>query len=124
MAFPGSIFGAVLCGLAWKKTENLPLTLAGEVFGTSVLGGLCAYPVAVLLMGQAAGEVAFYAYIIPFLISTGAGSILSGILIYALKKKWSFAYDTKQVGAVVQVILSFTRSVLFGADFSEREEGE
>lgn len=86
MAFPGSIFGAALCGLAWKKTENLPLTLAGEVFGTSVLGGLCAYPVAVLLMGQAAGEVAFYAYIIPFLISTGAGSILSGILIYALKK--------------------------------------
>lgn len=84
MAFPGSMLGALLCGLVYRKTGNLMLTLAAEVFGTAVLGGLCAYPVAVLLMGQPAGEVAFYAYIIPFLISTAVGSVLSGVLLFSL----------------------------------------
>ncbi len=58
----------------------------GEVGGTSLLGGLCAYPVAVLLMGKSASEVAFYAYIIPFFISTAVGSIISGIIVLTLKK--------------------------------------
>ena len=82
MAFPGSMFGALLCGMAFHFAKNLPLTLVAEVFGTSILGGLCAYPVATLLMGQ---SVAVYAYIVPFLISTLGGSILAGILVYALK---------------------------------------
>ena len=86
MAFPGSMLGALLCGLIYYKTKNLPATLIGEVFGTGVLGGLCAYPVAILLMGKSASDIAFYAYIVPFLISTVAGSILAGVLIYALKK--------------------------------------
>ena len=84
MAFPGSMFGALLCGLAYWRIKNIPLTLAAEVFGTAVLGGLCAYPVAILLMGQDAGAIAFYAYIIPFLISTAGGAVLSGILLGAL----------------------------------------
>lgn len=86
MAFPGSMVGALLCGVVYWKTKNIPATLAGEVFGTAVLGGLCAYPVAILLMGQSASHVAYYAYIIPFLISTGAGAIISGAVIYSLKK--------------------------------------
>jgi energy coupling factor transporter S component ThiW len=86
MAFPGSMLGAALCGLVYEKTKNLPLTLVGEVFGTGVLGGLCAYPVAVLLMGKNAGDIAFYAYVVPFLISTAAGSILAGMLVYSLKR--------------------------------------
>lgn len=86
MAFPGSMIGALLCGLVWKKTHNLPLTLLAEVFGTGILGGLCAYPLAILFLGISAGEVAFYAYIIPFLISTVAGSILSGILLQAMSR--------------------------------------
>ena len=86
MAFPGSMLGALVCGLIYRKTQNIPATLCGEVFGTAVLGGLCAYPVAVLLMGQSASDLAFYAYIIPFLISTAAGAILSGVLLFSLKK--------------------------------------
>lgn len=86
MAFPGSMFGALLCGFAYYKTKQLSLTLVSEVFGTAIIGGLCAYPIAVLLMGIGAADIAFYAYIIPFLISTSGGSILSGILIYTLQK--------------------------------------
>ena len=86
VAFPGSMFGALLCGLAYRKSRNIPFTLAAEVFGTAVLGGLCAYPVAILLMGKQAGEIAFYAYIIPFFISTAAGAVLSGILLGTMKR--------------------------------------
>ena len=86
MAFPGSMLGALLCGLVYRKTGNLMLTLVAEVFGTAVLGGLGAFPVAVLLMGQPAGAVAFYAYIIPFLISTAVGSVLSGVLLFSLER--------------------------------------
>ena len=86
MAFPGSMFGALICGLVYQKTQNIPATLIGEVFGTSVLGGLTAYPVAVFLMGKSAAGLAFYAYVIPFLISTAGGAVISGVLIYSLKK--------------------------------------
>ncbi|MDE7234394.1 MAG: energy coupling factor transporter S component ThiW, partial [Ruminiclostridium sp.] len=79
-------FGALLCGIVYRKTKNLPLTLVGEVFGTAILGGLCAYPMAILFLGQSAGELAFYAYIVPFLISTAAGAILSGLIILPLQK--------------------------------------
>mgnify|MGYP002453226524 FL=1 len=86
MAFPGSMFGALLCGVVYHKTQKLLPTLVGEVFGTSILGGLCAYPVAILLMGKSAGDIAFYAYIVPFLISTAVGSIIAGVLVYSLQR--------------------------------------
>jgi energy coupling factor transporter S component ThiW len=90
MAFPGSMCGALLCGLVYRRTKYLPATLAGEVFGTGVIGGLLAYPVATLFMDVDAASVAFYIYIIPFLISTVAGSILAGILVFALQKTGAF----------------------------------
>ena len=85
MAFPGSMLGALLCGLAFHKSRSIPLTLIAEVFGTGILGGLCAYPIAILFMGLQAGEIAFYAYIIPFLISTVGGAVISAVLLGALK---------------------------------------
>lgn len=86
MAFPGSMFGALLCGVVYWKLKSLLPTLLAEVFGTAVLGGLCAYPVAVFLMGKSAGDIAFYAYVFPFLVSTAGGAIISGVLIYSLQR--------------------------------------
>ncbi len=86
LAFPGSMCGALLCGVVYWKTRKLLPTLIAEVFGTAVLGGLCAYPLAILFMGKTAGELAFYAYIIPFLVSTAGGAILSGVILCALGK--------------------------------------
>ena len=86
MAFPGSMFGALLCGLAYHKTRQLLPTLVAEVFGTSILGGLCAYPVAILLMGKSAGDIAFYAYIVPFLVSTAGGAVIAGVLLFSLQR--------------------------------------
>ncbi|MCI6786522.1 MAG: energy coupling factor transporter S component ThiW [Oscillospiraceae bacterium] len=86
MAFPGSMCGALLCGILYHKTKNLLATLAGEVFGTGIIGGLLAWPVAVFLMGKAAGDIAFYSYIVPFLVSTVGGSIIAGVVLIALEK--------------------------------------
>ena len=86
MAFPGIMFGALLCGLAYHKTRQLLPTLVAEVFGTSILGGLCAYPVAILLMGKSAGDIAFYAYIVPFLVSTAGGAVIAGVLLFSLQR--------------------------------------
>ena len=86
MAFPGSMCGALLCGIVYHKTNNLLATLAGEVFGTGIIGGLLAWPVAVFLMGKAAGDIAFYAYVVPFLVSTVGGSIIAGVVLIALEK--------------------------------------
>lgn len=84
MAFPGSMCGALLCGLVFWGTKNLPMTLAAEVLGTGVIGGLAAYPVAKQLMGLT--PETYTVYIVPFLISTVAGSILAGILVFALRR--------------------------------------
>ncbi|MPN47502.1 hypothetical protein SDC9_195104 [bioreactor metagenome] len=92
MAFPGSMCGALLCGIAYMKTKNLIATLIGEVIGTGIIGGLLAYPVAILFMNVGAAKIAFYVYVIPFLISTAAGSILAGSLIFLLQKSGAFRF--------------------------------
>ena len=86
LAFPGSMCGALLCGVAYWKSRNLPVTLVAEVFGTGIIGGLLSYPIAIAFMGKAAGDIAFYAYVVPFLVSTVGGSILAGILVFSLRK--------------------------------------
>lgn len=98
LAFPGSIIGALLCGIAYKATKNIPLTLVAEVFGTGVLGGLCAYPVAVLLMGKDASQLAFYVYIIPFLVSTAGGAVIAAVIVYTLKKSGALKTVRESLG--------------------------
>lgn len=91
MAYPGSMIGAFCCGIFYKKTGKLWPALLGEVLGTGVLGGLCAYPVAVFLMGNRRGDLAFYSYILPFLISTGVGALIAGNVLYSLKRTKTLA---------------------------------
>ena len=91
LAFPGSMCGALLCGLGYKLTKKLPVPLLCEVFGTGILGGLLSYPIAVAFMGKTAGDIAFYAYVVPFLVSTIGGSLLAGALVLALQKNGALA---------------------------------
>ena len=84
MAFPGSMIGALCCGLIYKKCKILSLTCLAEALGTGILGGIAAYPVALFLMGAA--PAGLFIYVIPFLISTVAGSILAFLLISVFQK--------------------------------------
>ncbi len=83
LAFPGSMVGALCCGLLYRYTAKIPLAYIGEVVGTGILGGMLCFPVAVLLMGK---EAALFTYVVPFLISTVGGTIIAGILIGAMQK--------------------------------------
>ncbi|MDO4753406.1 MAG: energy coupling factor transporter S component ThiW [Bacillota bacterium] len=83
LAFPGSMAGALLAGLAYLYTKKLWAACVGETIGTGVIGALLAYPVAALLMGK---EVSLFTFFIPFLISTVGGSIIAFVMLSSIKK--------------------------------------
>ena len=89
-AFPGSMVGALLCGLIYQKTGKLLLTYIGEVVGTGLLGGMLCYPVAVLIMGNS--EAALFTYVMPFFMSTACGTVMAAILVAALEKSHAMNY--------------------------------
>ncbi len=78
MAFPGSMIGALLAGQIYRITKNNYATAIGEIFGTAILGGFLAVPIATFVMGNAVGA---FAYVVPFLISTTGGSIIAVIIL-------------------------------------------
>lgn len=84
LAFPGSMFGAFFAGILYKYGKKLPYAYIGEIFGTGILGALCAYPIAKIILGNSA--VALFTFVIPFLISTCAGTFIAVILTLTMEK--------------------------------------
>lgn len=78
LAFPGSMVGALLAGLAYKRWPNTGAAMAGEIFGTGILGGFIAWVIASLVLGS---NAAAWFFIPPFLVSTVGGSIIAGLLL-------------------------------------------
>ncbi len=76
LAFPGSMVGALCCGLVYQKTKKYIPTFIAEVFGTGVLGGMLAYPVAV----STAGGTLIAAALIAVLARTHALSHMRDLL--------------------------------------------
>ncbi len=83
LAFPGSMVGAFLAGYLYQHTGKLFAAYAGEVVGTGILGGILCYPVATMLMGR---EAAVFAYVVPFLLSTGCGTVMAAILFGVMER--------------------------------------
>ncbi|MCU6746372.1 MULTISPECIES: energy coupling factor transporter S component ThiW [Lachnospiraceae] len=83
LAFPGSMCGAFLCGMLYKYGKHLPYAYVGELFGTSVIGGILSYPVAAFLMGS---DSAVFGFVIPFFISSFGGTILAVVLVTVMKR--------------------------------------
>ena len=83
LAFPGSMVGALCCGMVFKYTQKYYLTYLAEIIGTGIVGGLIAFPVAAFVMGK---KWAVYAFLLPFLVSTIGGTIIAAILIGVLRK--------------------------------------
>ncbi len=82
LAFPGSMCGALLAGLLYERFKALPAACIGEVFGTAVIGGLLAYPIAAFVMGNTGA--ALFTFVVPFLISTAGGTLIAAIVLAAL----------------------------------------
>lgn len=54
LAYPGSMIGAALAGIFYKRTGSIWGAVAGEIIGTGLLGGLIAYPVAAFVLDSKA----------------------------------------------------------------------
>lgn len=83
LAFPGSMIGAALAGILFIIFKKDVAAFIGEVFGTSVLGGICAYFVAKLFLSS--DTAAFFSYVLPFFVSTIVGSIIAYLVIKQLR---------------------------------------
>lgn len=86
LAFPGSMIGAFLAGIVYRKSGRQFHALVGEVFGTGILGGIAAYPIAKYIIGK---EVAALFFVVPFLVSTLGGSIIGYMILRYLSKTTS-----------------------------------
>ena len=94
LAFPGSMCGVLLAGLLYMLTKKRFSAYLGELFGTAVIGGMLACPVAILVLER---EALVYTYIVPFLISTGVGTLVAAIIVETMAK-------TKVLGKLQQMI--------------------
>ncbi|WP_459480313.1 energy coupling factor transporter S component ThiW [Clostridium saccharoperbutylacetonicum] len=74
LAFPGSMVGALLAGILYKKFRKPSIAVVGEIIGTGILGAILAYPVAALILGK---QVAVFVYVIPFISSCSVGAIIA-----------------------------------------------
>lgn len=92
MAFPGSIFGALLAGFLFQKTHNKTLAALGEIVGTGFIGALAAFPIAKFILGI---EVAAFFYVVPFLSSTVAGSLIGWVILELLERNKVLGEITK-----------------------------
>lgn len=87
-AYPGSMIGAFLAAILYKKTKKLEFAALGEVFGTGVLGAMATYPIAILFMGQ---EAALFGLVPAFTLSSFVGSLMGYALLKAFVKKNVFS---------------------------------
>ncbi|MCP5158919.1 MAG: energy coupling factor transporter S component ThiW [Gammaproteobacteria bacterium] len=84
LAFPGSVFGVVLAGLAYRHTRNVYFTALGEVIGTGLIGAAVgALLVAPYLMGK---DLALTVLILPFLLSSAVGAALGVVGLQVLRR--------------------------------------
>lgn len=95
LAFPGSMCGALLAGLLYQKTRALPAACAGEVIGTALIGGMLAFPVARLVMGNTGA--ALFTFVVPFLISTAGGTIIAAVVLTVMKQTGALAQLKAQI---------------------------
>ena len=84
LAFPGSVFGVVLAGLAFRYTRNDYFAALGEVVGTGLIGATAgALLVAPYLMGK---DIALTVLIVPFLLSSLLGAALGIVGLRVLRR--------------------------------------
>ncbi|MDP4086924.1 MAG: energy coupling factor transporter S component ThiW [Bacillota bacterium] len=82
-AFPGSMIGAFLSAILFKKTKKLYMAFLGEVVGTGVLGAIVCAPISTFILGK---EAALFGFIPLFIFSSFAGAAIGIILMTIFMK--------------------------------------
>jgi energy coupling factor transporter S component ThiW len=83
MAFPGSLFGALLAGLLYKAKPKTLMACLGELAGTGLVGSVTVYPIAKYVMGR---KVAAFAYVLPFTAAAVVGSAAAVLAVLLLER--------------------------------------
>lgn len=78
LAFPGSMLGAALAGVAYSRLQRVGAAMAGEIIGTGLIGGLVAWVIAATFLGS---KAAAWFFIPPFMVSTVGGSLIAFLLL-------------------------------------------
>lgn len=91
LAFPGSMVGALLSGAMYHmilkhKGQWVRLIGAyiGELFGTSVIGGMLSFPIAYFVMENTAATL--FGFVFPFFVSSVVGTVAASIIVSSMKK--------------------------------------
>lgn len=87
--------GALLSSLLYKWIKKLPAAYVGEVVGTGIIGGVLAYPIAAVLMGNQ--TAALFTFVVPFLISTVVGTIMAIVITMTMQKTKVLAKLQQQI---------------------------
>ncbi|MFC7373133.1 energy coupling factor transporter S component ThiW [Fictibacillus iocasae] len=95
LAFPGSLFGALLAGLLYRRWKKPAAAAAGEWIGTSGIGALAAVPVAEFFLGVKSG--AFY-FVLPFFLSSLCGGLIGLLLLKFLPHAKVMHQDKNKAG--------------------------
>lgn len=97
LAFTGQVFGAVLSGVLYRKTNGKILwAVIGEVVGTGIIGSIVSYPVMRLLMGKTGLTIFFYTP--SFLIATLIGGSIAFIFLKTLQRNGTLYKIQKKLG--------------------------
>ena len=89
LAFPGSMIGALLAGILYQNFKHKLWAIAGELFGTGLLGAAAAYPIAQYLMGS---STAVFFFVIPFSLSAAGGAAIAYLFLKAVERADDFSY--------------------------------
>lgn len=85
LAFPGSMFGALLSGILYRRTQNIYFAALGEIIGTGLIASLFAVPFSSFLLGNSALGVYFFVW--PFTLSALGGATLALLLLHSPLKQ-------------------------------------
>ena len=84
LAITGSIFGATLSGLLYRRFKKTVAAVIGEIIGTGLIGSILSYPAMALIMGNT--KVTLFTYVPSFISGTVIGGFTAYILLTALSQ--------------------------------------
>ena len=83
LAFPGSMIGALFCGLIYRYTKRISFACMGELFGTGIIGAMLCYPIVTYVLGK---NAAIFTFVIPFISSSCSGTVFAILLLSILSQ--------------------------------------
>lgn len=100
LALTGAVFGAVLSGIFYRASDGrLLAAVAGEVFGTGVIGAVASYPVMEIFYGRTG--LSWMYYVPSFLCGTLIGGSIAFVLLTVLSRNGTLREFQSKLGAPV-----------------------